>query len=106
MEPPRWKIITQSQYEWERRGLDFIRKGLPDHEPYRAWAKIGRDVGVWREYSIRQPHDGVEVELFEQFLFDAGADAIAEKHAIGHDHAASAAFGAAHGTAELSHDEL
>ena len=40
MEPPRWKIITPSQYEWERRGLDFIRNGLPDHDPYRAWANF------------------------------------------------------------------
>jgi hypothetical protein len=27
MEPPRWKIITPSRYEWERHGLDFIRAG-------------------------------------------------------------------------------
>ena len=40
MESPRWNIITPSQYEWERRGLDFIRKGLPDHDPYRAWANF------------------------------------------------------------------
>lgn len=40
MEPPRWNIITPSQYEWERRGLDFIRMGLPDHDPYRAWANF------------------------------------------------------------------
>lgn len=40
MEPPRWKIITPSQYEWERRGLDFIRTGLPDHDPYRAWSNF------------------------------------------------------------------
>ena len=40
MEPPRWNIITPSQYEWERRGLDFIRSGLPDHDPYRAWANF------------------------------------------------------------------
>lgn len=40
MEAPRWKIITPSQYEWERRGLDFIRQGLPDHDPYRAWANF------------------------------------------------------------------
>lgn len=40
MEPPRWKIITPSQYEWERRGLDFVRSGLPDHDPYRAWANF------------------------------------------------------------------
>lgn len=40
MESPRWNIITPSQYEWERRGLDFIRTGLPDHDPYRAWANF------------------------------------------------------------------
>ena len=40
MESPRWSNITPSQFEWERRGLDFIRKGLPDHDPYRAWANF------------------------------------------------------------------
>lgn len=40
MEPPRWHIITLSRYEWERRGLDFLRTGLPDHDPYRAWANF------------------------------------------------------------------
>src|SRR5262245_10744470 len=40
MESLRWKIITPSQYEWERHGLDFIRAGLPDHDPYRAWANF------------------------------------------------------------------
>jgi serine/threonine protein kinase len=40
MEPPLWNIITPSQYEWERRALDFIRTGLPNHEPYRAWSNF------------------------------------------------------------------
>ena len=40
METPRWKIITPSQYEWERRALDFVRAGLPDHDPYRAWSNF------------------------------------------------------------------
>jgi hypothetical protein len=40
MESPRWNIITPSQYEWERSGLDFIRSGLPNHDPYRAWANF------------------------------------------------------------------
>ena len=40
MEPPFWNIITPSQYEWERRALDFIRMGLPNHEPYRAWSNF------------------------------------------------------------------
>jgi Nuclease-related domain len=40
MQEPRWKIITPSQFEHERRALDFIRAGLPDHEPYRAWSNF------------------------------------------------------------------
>src|SRR6056297_2080762 len=40
METPRWNIITHSQYEHERRALDFIRAGLPDHDPYRAWSNF------------------------------------------------------------------
>ena len=40
MEPPLWNTITASQYEWERRALDFIRAGLPNHEPYRAWSNF------------------------------------------------------------------
>ena len=37
MNPPRWNVITPSEFPWEREALDFIRAGLPDHEPYRAW---------------------------------------------------------------------
>ena len=40
MEQPLWKIITQSQYEWEREALEFLRVNLPDHEPYRAWSNF------------------------------------------------------------------
>ncbi len=40
MESPRWNIITPSKFEWERRGLDFVRKALPDHDPYRAWSNF------------------------------------------------------------------
>lgn len=40
METPRWNIITPSLYEHERRALDFIRAGLPDHDPYRAWSNF------------------------------------------------------------------
>ena len=32
----RWATITPSQYPWEQAALDFVRAGLPDHEPYRA----------------------------------------------------------------------
>ena len=40
MEEPRWNIITASQYEWERVALDFVRAGLPNHAPYRAWSNF------------------------------------------------------------------
>src|SRR5882724_6733375 len=35
-----WNTITPSRFPWERAALDFIRDGLPDHEPYRAWANF------------------------------------------------------------------
>ncbi len=36
----RWTTITPSQYPWEQAALDFVRAGLPDHDPYRAWANF------------------------------------------------------------------
>lgn len=35
-----WNAIAPSRYPWERAALDFIREGLPDHDPYRAWANF------------------------------------------------------------------
>jgi len=69
MEPPRWNIITPSQYEWERRGLDLIRTGLPDHDPYRAWANF--------EF---QTSDGAihEVDLLRWFVGDEVTSVYAE----------------------------
>lgn len=40
MDTPRWKVITPSSFEWERRGLDFVRQGLPNHDPYLAWSNF------------------------------------------------------------------
>lgn len=40
MSPDRWKTISPSQYAWEAEALDFLRQGLPDHEPYRAWSNF------------------------------------------------------------------
>ena len=52
MESPRWRIITQSKFEWERRGLDFIRKRLPDHDPYRAWSNFEFHAGDGAIYEV------------------------------------------------------
>jgi serine/threonine protein kinase len=35
-----WTEITPSQFAWEQEALEFIRKQLPDHEPYRAWSNF------------------------------------------------------------------
>lgn len=40
LSPPRWTVITESPYPWEREALEFVRQRLPDHEPYRAWANF------------------------------------------------------------------
>jgi len=43
---PRWKEITPSEFPWELEALQFVRAGLPDHDPYRAWSNftfLGRD---------------------------------------------------------------
>ena len=32
--------MNQSNYPWEREAQDFVRDGLPDMEPYRAWANV------------------------------------------------------------------
>ncbi|WP_410581416.1 BREX system serine/threonine kinase PglW [Amycolatopsis sp. lyj-108] len=34
----RWYQRKQSDYAWEQEGLDFIKRQMPDAEPYRAWA--------------------------------------------------------------------
>ena len=33
----RWTDITPSDFPHERRALEFLKKSLPDIEPYRAW---------------------------------------------------------------------
>ncbi|NDJ14049.1 MAG: NERD domain-containing protein, partial [Acidobacteriia bacterium] len=40
MSPQRWKAITPSQSAWESEALEYLRVGLPDHEPYMAWSNF------------------------------------------------------------------
>jgi hypothetical protein len=35
-----WTQVTPSDFPWEREALAFLKEGLPDHEPYRAWANF------------------------------------------------------------------
>ena len=48
--------------------------------------EIRRDAGVRSEDTVGKADDGMEIEVFEQFFFDAGADAVAEECAVGNDH--------------------
>jgi len=36
----RWTEVNPSQYPWEREALAFVREGLPDSDPYCAWANV------------------------------------------------------------------
>ena len=51
--------------------------------------EIRRDAGVRSEDAVGKADDGVEIEVFEQFFFDAGADAVAEECAVGNDDSGS-----------------
>ncbi|MDS1270764.1 BREX system serine/threonine kinase PglW [Lipingzhangella sp. LS1_29] len=39
-EEERWHEITPSEYEHERRALEYLRSRMPDEEPYRAWSNF------------------------------------------------------------------
>ena len=36
----RWQAVAQSQFAWEREALDWLRKQLPDREPWHAWTNF------------------------------------------------------------------
>ncbi|MER6452143.1 BREX system serine/threonine kinase PglW [Streptomyces sp900105245] len=40
MEKDRWTTVTESEYGHEKRGLESIRKQLPDGKPWRAWSNF------------------------------------------------------------------
>ncbi|NJA55272.1 BREX system serine/threonine kinase PglW [Streptomyces sp. NEAU-H3] len=40
MEDGRWTTVTESEFEHERRGLEAIRRLLPNEEPWRAWSNF------------------------------------------------------------------
>ncbi|MBI2570899.1 MAG: BREX system serine/threonine kinase PglW [Candidatus Schekmanbacteria bacterium] len=52
MKSERWKTITESEYPWERSALDFVREGLPDHEPCRAWANFSFLTDTGKIYEV------------------------------------------------------
>ncbi|MGY0070971.1 BREX system serine/threonine kinase PglW [Streptomyces sp. QTS137] len=40
MREGRWATVTESEFEHERRGLEAIRRKLPDADPWRAWSNF------------------------------------------------------------------
>ncbi|MDJ1130789.1 BREX system serine/threonine kinase PglW [Streptomyces iconiensis] len=40
MREGRWTTVTDSEFDHEHRGLEAIRKKLPDAEPWRAWSNF------------------------------------------------------------------
>ena len=49
-ESNRWKEVRRSEFPWEREALDFVREGLPEQEPFRAWSNfefVPLDGGVY-----------------------------------------------------------
>lgn len=40
MREPRWKVISQSEFPWEREALDYLKQNLPDQDPYYAWSNF------------------------------------------------------------------
>lgn len=80
---------------------DFLCRSTPVEEQ-----QIGRNAGVGREHAAREPYNRVQIELFEQFLLDSSADAVAEQRAVGHNHAAPAGLMAGDGPPQFAHDEL
>ncbi|MGW7824289.1 BREX system serine/threonine kinase PglW [Streptomyces puniciscabiei] len=40
MRDGRWTTVTESEFDHERRGLEAIRKQLPDADPWRAWSNF------------------------------------------------------------------
>ena len=84
--PPFFAVGKFFKLEWRCLGVIFPTFGerllvVPDvtrrSRPVEK-QDIGLYAGVWRENAIRQANDRVEVELLQQLLLDACADAIAE----------------------------
>ncbi len=40
MKEGRWTSITPSQFQHERKALEYVRTLLPDSEPFRAWSNF------------------------------------------------------------------
>jgi hypothetical protein len=47
---------------------------------------VGGDAGVGTEDALGQSHNGVEVELFEQFALERGLDAFTKEEAVRQHH--------------------
>ncbi|QRK93797.1 BREX system serine/threonine kinase PglW [Saccharopolyspora erythraea] len=44
----RWHQERPSPYPWEQEGLDYVRRSMPNTEPFRAWATFSFTAGSGR----------------------------------------------------------
>lgn len=40
MTSARWQAISESNFQWEREALEWLRAQLPDREPWHAWSNF------------------------------------------------------------------
>ncbi|WP_405088317.1 BREX system serine/threonine kinase PglW [Microbispora sp. NBC_01389] len=54
MDEGRWVTVTPSQFQHERDALEYVRRLLPEAEPYRAWSNFTftADTGHVREVDL------------------------------------------------------
>src|SRR5262249_8855810 len=84
--PPHDAVLEL--FELHRLGLGVVlstlRQGLLVIPHVFRWPgtveeeDVSRDIGIWREHTVWQADDSMEVELLEQFFLDPGANTITE----------------------------
>ena len=52
MSDNRWTTVSPSEFAHEQAALDYIRKILPDHSPYRAWSNFEFTTHDGRIYEV------------------------------------------------------
>ncbi|MEY8689681.1 MAG: BREX system serine/threonine kinase PglW [Leptothrix sp. (in: b-proteobacteria)] len=40
LSPARWQVISESNFQWEREALDWLKANLPDRDPWAVWTNF------------------------------------------------------------------
>ena len=87
MDSPLWTEVAPSRFPWEREALAFLKAGLPNHEPWRAWTNFefvaengsindDRPVAVLRSGAARICARWFSAAFFEEVAFDEVRDPV------------------------------